>query len=77
MLEEHTYFCMMYLCWQRNDAWRDYGIAILGDVPAALRAVLLPTIRKGILRDLHGQVRMWAAAGWDTSVLLGSMLRTP
>ena len=52
MLEEHTYFCFVYMLWQRDDVWQDYQKAILGDVPAVIR----PIIRKGILKSLHGQV---------------------
>ena len=57
MLDEHTYFCMLYLNWQRDDAWADFGPIILGDVPAAIRPMIMNVVRGSVLRDLHGQVR--------------------
>lgn len=56
MLEEHTYFCIYYLCWQRDDAWADLGPALFAQVPAPMRGMVQVLVRSSTLRDLHGQV---------------------
>lgn len=66
MLEEHTYFCVTYLNWQRDDAWSHYGPvwgnSICPDIPAPIRSLVMARIRGSVLRDLHGQVRTKAPA---------------
>ena len=57
MLEEHTYFAVIYMLWQRDDVWSEYGPHVFEDVPFLMRGVVSSMVRSGILRDLHGQVR--------------------
>lgn len=56
MLEEHTYFCMLYMNWQRDDVWERFGPVLLADVPAPIRPMIMNLARGSVLRDLHGQV---------------------
>lgn len=61
MLEEHTYFCVYYLNWQRDDTWAELGPvwrdSIFGEIPWPFRDMLQVVARTGALRDLHGQAR--------------------
>ena len=56
MLEEHTYFCVLYLSWQRDAAWADLAPAVFGQIPQPFRAMVQVMARSSTLRDLHGQV---------------------
>lgn len=55
MLEEHTYFAVIYMLWQRDDVWSEYGPHVFEDVPFLLRSTVSSMVRSGIVRDLHGQ----------------------
>lgn len=56
MLEEHTYFAVIYMLWQRDDVWSEYGPHVFEDVPFLMRGAVSSMVRSGIVRDLHGQV---------------------
>jgi glutathione S-transferase len=60
MLEEHLYFCILYLRWQTDDGWvvlqpkmREV-LAAMG-VPSLLRGVVAGQARKGTLGRAHAQ----------------------
>jgi glutathione S-transferase len=55
MLEEHTYFANLWLRWIDDAGWAVTAPAFFSDVPAPLRAVLAPLVRRKIRRDLMGQ----------------------
>lgn len=57
MLEEHTYFAVIYMLWQQDDVWSEYGPHVFEEVPFMLRSTVSCMVRSGIVRDLHGQVR--------------------
>ena len=62
MLEEHTYFCVLYLTWQRDTAWADLGPAVFGQILQPFRSMVQVLARSSTLRDLHGQVRCFCSA---------------
>ncbi len=55
MLEEHTYFCALWLRWIDDSGWRATGPAFFGHLPWPLRSVVPPLVRRKMRRDLQGQ----------------------
>lgn len=60
MLEEQLYWVLVHLRWRSPEGWRAYrpvfgALLARAGVPAPLRAVALPAIRRRALRQLHQQ----------------------
>jgi glutathione S-transferase len=55
MLEEHSYFAALWLRWIDAAAWPLTCEAFFGELPAPLRALLPPLVRRKMGRDLRGQ----------------------
>jgi glutathione S-transferase len=55
MLEEHTYFALLWLRWIDDAAWPHTRDAFFGALPAPLRALLPALVRRKMRRDLLGQ----------------------
>ena len=55
MLEEHTYFAVLWLRWIDDAAWPATRSAFFGTLPAPLRAVVPALVRRKIRRDVVGQ----------------------
>lgn len=55
MLEEHTYFALLWLRWIDDAAWPATRSAFFGTLPAPLRAVVPAVVRRKIRRDVMGQ----------------------
>jgi glutathione S-transferase len=55
MLEEHTYFAMLWLRWVDDGAWPATRAAFFGTLPAPLRAVVPALVRRKMRRDLGAQ----------------------
>lgn len=55
MLEEHTYFALLWLRWIDTDGWRATGPAFFGHMPWPLRSLVPAIVRRKIRRDLQGQ----------------------
>lgn len=55
MLEEHTYFALLWLRWIDAAGWRTTAPAFFGSLPWPLRALVPPLVRRKIRRDLIGQ----------------------
>ena len=56
MLEEHSYFAVMYMVWLCDDVWREYGPRIFSHVPPLMRGAVAAFVRSSVSRDLYGQV---------------------
>lgn len=55
MLEERTYWVMVYNRWLEESQWPHLRAAFFDKVPLALRTIVPPMIRRKVRRDLHGQ----------------------
>eukprot|EP00892_Ulva_mutabilis_P003101 jgi/Ulvmu1/12792/UM097_0019.1 len=55
MLEEHTYFGVIFMLWQQDDVWSEYGPHVFEEVPYLLRGTVSSMVRSAIVRDIHGQ----------------------
>ncbi len=55
LLEEHLYFAMLWLRWVDAAGWAFTGPAFFGAMPAGVRHIVPPLIRRKMRRDLHGQ----------------------
>lgn len=81
MLEEHTYFAMLWLRWIDDAGYAKTRPAFFGGMPPALRTLVPAIVRRKMRRDLVGQgigrhdasaIAMRACADLDAlSVLLG------
>lgn len=54
-IEESTYFVLVYLRWQDDDGWRAYTPVFRSFLPPVLGRLLLPLIRRQVIKALHGQ----------------------
>eukprot|EP00892_Ulva_mutabilis_P003100 jgi/Ulvmu1/12791/UM097_0018.1 len=55
MLEEHSYFAVMYMLWKVDPVWAEYGPIVFKDVPPLMRGAISSFVRSSVLRDLYGQ----------------------
>ena len=55
MVEEHLYWVLVYSRWIDDAGWRVFAPMVFGLLPAPLRLVVPPLIRKCVYRTLHGQ----------------------
>lgn len=55
MFECGTYFAVAALRWQREDGWATYKPYFMSRVPTPLNALIVPIIRRGMLKTLHAQ----------------------
>jgi glutathione S-transferase len=55
MLEEATYFCLVYERWDSAEGWALYRHAFRALLPPVLREVLPGVIRRGMRKALHAQ----------------------
>ncbi len=55
MLEEATYFCLVYERWEVAEGWAAYRHAFRALMPPVMREVLPGLIRRGMRKALHAQ----------------------
>ena len=55
LVEEHSYFALLWLRWIDEPGWALTRVAFFGAMPAPLRAIVPPLVRRKIRRDLAGQ----------------------
>jgi len=54
LVEENLYWVLVYDRWAVDDNWRAFRTVVLGGVPGAVRPLLAPIARRGVLRQLRG-----------------------
>ena len=55
MLEEGTYWVLIYSRWMEDKNWRRYRPVLFGAVPSPLRSVMAEFVRRDYKRRLYGQ----------------------
>lgn len=55
MLEEHTYWGMIYARWIDPEYWPAFREAFFGKLPPGVRGAVAAMVRRKLRRDLHGQ----------------------
>jgi glutathione S-transferase len=55
MVEEHSYFALLWLRWIDDDGWALTRAAFFGKLPPVVSAIVPPLVRRKIGRDLAGQ----------------------
>jgi glutathione S-transferase len=55
LLEESTYWHIVHERWRTEEGWRVYKPVFGAILPPLLRKVLLPVIRRGVIRSAHTQ----------------------
>ena len=54
-LDENLYFCLVYSRWQRDDTWPIVRDALFSEMPALMKKLITPIIRKGVVKSLKAQ----------------------
>jgi glutathione S-transferase len=54
LVEENLYWVLVYDRWAVDENWRGFRDVVLGGVPAAVRPLLGPIARRGVLKQLAG-----------------------
>lgn len=55
MLEESTYFIVVYFRWLTDEGWAAYAPVLRRIMPKVLGAAILPMVRRKVRATLHGQ----------------------
>lgn len=54
LIEEHLYWCLLYVRWQMDAHWPEIREAFFGSLPALLRETIANAARQQVLAELHG-----------------------
>lgn len=55
MMDENTYWCLVWGRWVSDEIWPQLKENFFGAVPAIIRNLVAAKIRKGVIKNLHGQ----------------------
>lgn len=55
MVEEHLYFALLWWRWVDDAGWAVTRAAFFAGLPAPLRALVAPLVRRGVAKQLHAQ----------------------
>ena len=76
LIEENLYWTMVYDRWMVEENWRGFRTVVLGKVPAPIRLLIGPLVRRGVRRQLaahgiglHSQAEIHAIGESDLSAI--------